>query len=37
VPIAFRTALSKAGKQLRRTKRALREDKQHLPDRIASA
>ncbi|MDB5591206.1 HPF/RaiA family ribosome-associated protein [Enterovirga sp.] len=37
VPVAFRAALSKVEKQLRRTKRALREDKLQLPDRMATA
>lgn len=37
VPLAFRTALGKVEKQLRRTKRALREDKPHRPDRMTTA
>lgn len=37
VPAAFRTALSRVEKQLRRTKRAVREDKTNQPDRIATA
>jgi ribosomal subunit interface protein len=37
VPLAFRTALGKVGKQLRRTKRLLREDRQNRPERFASA
>lgn len=37
VPLAFRTALGRAAKQLRRTKRLLREDRQNQPDRIATA
>lgn len=34
---AFKTALSQVEKQLRRTKRMLREDRQNRPDRIISA
>jgi len=37
VPLAFRTALAKAAKQLRRTKRELREDKAGRPGRITTA
>ena len=37
VSLAFRTALGKLKKQLRRTKRALREDRQNQPDKIATA
>jgi len=37
VPIAFRTALAKVEKQLRRTKRELREDKQTRPTRMTTA
>ncbi|WP_406857844.1 HPF/RaiA family ribosome-associated protein [Alsobacter sp. KACC 23698] len=37
VPIAFRAALAKVEKQLRRTKRELREDKQTRPTRITTA
>ena len=37
VPLAFRTALGKVQKQLRRTKRLLREDRPHQPDRIITA
>lgn len=37
VPIAFKVALEKVEKQLRRTKRELREDKQHRPPRIITA
>jgi ribosomal subunit interface protein len=37
VPLAFRTALGKVGKQLRRTKRLLREDRPNQPDRMATA
>lgn len=37
VPLAFRTALSKAAKQLRRTKRLLREDRPNIPERIITA
>ena len=37
VPLAFRTALSKVEKQLRRMKRLLREDRAHQPDRITTA
>jgi ribosomal subunit interface protein len=37
VPLAFRSALSKVEKQLRRTKRLLREDRPHQPDRITTA
>jgi ribosomal subunit interface protein len=37
VPMAFRTALSKVGKQLRRAKRLLREDKTNRPVRMATA
>lgn len=37
VPLAFRTALQKVEKQLRRTKRLLREDRAHQPDRITTA
>ncbi|WP_158266769.1 HPF/RaiA family ribosome-associated protein [Alsobacter soli] len=36
-PIAFRTALAKVEKQLRRTKRELREDRQNRPTRIFTA
>lgn len=35
--LAFRTALGKVSKQLRRTKRLLREDRAHVPDRIDTA
>jgi ribosome-associated translation inhibitor RaiA len=37
VPVAFRTALAKVGKQLRRAKRLLREDRPNQPDTIATA
>ncbi len=37
VPLAFRTALGKVEKQLRRTKRELREDKQNRPGRATTA
>jgi ribosomal subunit interface protein len=37
VPQAFRAALSKAAKQLRRTKRLLREDRPNIPERIITA
>jgi ribosomal subunit interface protein len=37
VPLAFRTALSKVEKQLRRTKRELREDKANRPGRTITA
>ncbi|MHB2210869.1 ribosome hibernation-promoting factor, HPF/YfiA family [Methylobacterium sp. CM6257] len=37
VPLAFRTALNKVEKQLRRTKRLQREDRAHQPDRIITA
>ena len=37
VPLAFRTALGKLKKQLRRTKRAVRQDRQNRPDRITTA
>jgi ribosomal subunit interface protein len=37
VPLAFRTALNKVQKQLRRTKRLLREDRPHQTDRIITA
>jgi ribosomal subunit interface protein len=37
VPLAFRTALSKAEKQLRRKKRLLREDRPHQPDKFTTA
>ena len=37
VPLAFRTALQKVEKQLRRTKRLLREDRVHQSDRIVTA
>ncbi len=37
VTLSFRTALGKLQKQLRRTKRALREDRQNRPDRAATA
>ncbi|MHC2017768.1 HPF/RaiA family ribosome-associated protein [Methylobacterium sp. CM6247] len=37
VPLAFRSALQKVEKQLRRTKRLLREDRAHQPDRITTA
>jgi ribosomal subunit interface protein len=37
VPAAFRAALEKVDKQLRRTKRALREDRHNRPDRRTTA
>jgi len=37
VSLAFRTALGKLKKQLRRTKRLLRENKPNRPERIATA
>ncbi|CAO4135960.1 HPF/RaiA family ribosome-associated protein [Methylorubrum extorquens] len=37
VPLAFRTALTKVEKQLPRTKRQLRDDRAHQPDRIITA
>ena len=37
VPLAFRTALGKAAKQLRRTKRLLREDRPNRPERVVTA
>jgi ribosomal subunit interface protein len=37
VPLAFRTALNKVEKQMRRTKRLQREDRAHQPDRIITA
>jgi ribosomal subunit interface protein len=37
VPMAFRTALGKVSKQLRRAKRLLREDRAHRPERMATA
>lgn len=37
VPLAFRTALGKVSKQLRRAKRLLREDRANQPDRVATA
>lgn len=37
VPMAFRTALSKVSKQLRRAKRMLREGRAHQPERIVTA
>jgi len=37
VPRAFRAALNKVEKQLRRTKRLQREDRAHQPDRIITA
>ena len=37
VPMAFRTALGKVSKQLRRAKRLLREDRQNRPARMATA
>jgi ribosomal subunit interface protein len=37
VPMAFRSALGKVSKQLRRAKRLLREDRQNRPARIATA
>ena len=37
VPLAFRTALGKVAKQLRRTKRLLREDRPNRPERVLTA
>ncbi|MGA0595435.1 HPF/RaiA family ribosome-associated protein [Enterovirga sp. CN4-39] len=37
VPLAFRTALGKVAKQLRRAKRLVRESRVHRPERILSA
>ena len=37
VPLAFRTALTKASKQLRRAKRLLREDRPNQPERMNTA
>ena len=37
VPLAFRTALSKVAKQLRRAKRLLREDRVNRPDKMVTA
>ena len=37
VPMAFRTALGKVSKQLRRAKRLLREDRAHRPERVLTA
>jgi ribosomal subunit interface protein len=37
VPLAFRTALGKVSKQLRRAKRLLREDRANQPERVATA
>ena len=37
VPLAFRTALGKLQKQLRRTKRLLREDRVHRPSKVNTA
>jgi ribosomal subunit interface protein len=37
VPLAFRTALGKVAKQLRRTKRLLREDRPNRPERVVTA
>jgi ribosomal protein S5 len=37
VPLAFRTALGKAAKQLRRAKRLLREDRPNRPERAVTA
>lgn len=37
VPLAFRTALGKVAKQLRRAKRLLREDRANQPDRVSTA
>jgi ribosome-associated translation inhibitor RaiA len=37
VPLAFRTALGKVAKQLRRTKRLLREDRPGRPGKVLTA